>query len=424
MNAKGNHKQKGSFLGTIIHGYRVTLTCAAFTISTGIFLAFQLKYFSTLLFYLPLNWTRWTRTRKTRFQLCLMWSLFLIFAPRYPASSYLRNDTPIPPIGRNGTFYIAANLYNSEKVLPTWTKELNLLIDHIGQQNVFVSIYESNSADATQELLGDLQRDLHERKIRNHVSINKGERIEWDSKDLLHSAQRISYMADIRNEALSPLYSMAEKGDTFTKVIFFNDVYFDWRSIVRLINTKNGDYDLACAIDFDGIGLYDTWVLRDACGRKVREVWPYFSLDPKAVENLRKGEPIEVAACWNGVAIFDASWFLPEPSSNVSPLKFRHDDECTSSECYLTSLDMHIRTKPHRPKIYVNPQVKVAYNSLNYLFRTKLEDLTSTIPWQVVWQDWVGHRLFGWFTNLIWLRNDECSIKHALGLFVKPDYCS
>jgi hypothetical protein len=31
-------------------------------------------------------------------------------------------------------------------------------------------------------------------------------------------------------------------------------------SIVHLIKTKDGDYDLACALDFDGVGMYDTCV--------------------------------------------------------------------------------------------------------------------------------------------------------------------
>jgi hypothetical protein len=28
-------------------------------------------------------------------------------------------------------------------------------------------------------------------------------------------------------------------------------------SIIRLLATKSGDYDLACAFDFAGVGLYD-----------------------------------------------------------------------------------------------------------------------------------------------------------------------
>lgn len=132
-----------------------------------------------------------------------------------------------------------------------------------------------------------------------------------------------------------------------------------------------------------------SWVVRDACGRTAKEIWPYFSSDSRAVKSLRKGEPIEVASCWNGVAVFDATWFLagslpskpaayslchfssfllewdrsnPTPTGDYLPplpLRFRGSTECTSSECYLIAIDMHFWNTPHRPKIYVNPQVNV-----------------------------------------------------------------
>ena len=138
------------------------------------------------------------------------------------------------------------------------------------------------------------------------------------------------------------------------------------------------------------------WVLRDACGGPTKEVWPYVPLDPTAIDHLRKGEPFKVAACWNGVAVFDASWFLSSkllthaastkyspcssfaladstkgthaPDKPPLPLQFRESHECTSSECLLIALDMNLWTSPNRPKIYINPQVNVgAFNCLSSL---------------------------------------------------------
>ncbi|KAF7321184.1 Aspartic protease [Mycena chlorophos] len=40
-------------------------------------------------------------------------------------------------------------------------------------------------------------------------------------------------------------------------------------------------------------------------------------------------------------------------------LAFRANPTCTESECFLVAYDMHLRTKPRRPKIYVSPQVNV-----------------------------------------------------------------
>lgn len=31
-------------------------------------------------------------------------------------------------------------------------------------------------------------------------------------------------------------------------------------SLVHLLNTRQGDYDLVCGLDFDGVGMYDTCV--------------------------------------------------------------------------------------------------------------------------------------------------------------------
>ena len=53
------------------------------------------------------------------------------------------------------------------------------------------------------------------------------------------------------------------------------------------------------------------WVTHDACGLPTKEIWPYFSTDDVAIDNLRKDLPVEVSSCWNGVAAFDARWFLP-----------------------------------------------------------------------------------------------------------------
>ncbi|TFK23833.1 hypothetical protein FA15DRAFT_620245 [Coprinopsis marcescibilis] len=451
---EANWKHRRSFLTTFIHQQPILLASTSFSLSVACFLAWHLSYFSTFLIYLPLalacipalaiydaiyitSWTRWPQRRKWRFRLCVVWCLFLLFAPTYPYSSYLNHNTPIPTLAKtNGPYYIAANLYNSAGLLPSWTKEMTLLINHLGHEEVFVSIFESNSNDGTKSLLKNFEEALNKSAIPNKVVLKEGVKVRWG----LNDPGRIRYLAGVRNEVLEPLRSMESEGKTFSKVIFFNDIYFDWRSIVHLINTNNGDYDQACALDFDGVGMYDTWVLRDACGRKAKEVWPYFASNANhAVDRIRNEEPIEVGTCWNGVAAFDAQWFMSnstlasslESNSNAEstnkpslPLKFRDDPDCTSSECYLLGLDMHRWRKPERPKIYVNPRVSVAYNPLNYLFHTKLEHLTSAKPWQFIWQDLIGHRLFGWLTDRMWLGKDRCSEIHvARGDFVKAEWC-
>jgi len=102
---------------------------------------------------------------------------------------------------------------------------MKLIIKHIGPSNVFVSIFESNSQDGTPEMLRKFKDELVELGVGNEVVTEEGTRGRWG----LDSPARISYMAGIRNKALEPLRVMGDQdGRAFEKVIFFNDVYFDW----------------------------------------------------------------------------------------------------------------------------------------------------------------------------------------------------
>ncbi|KAJ7493591.1 capsular associated protein [Mycena latifolia] len=437
-------RRRRSPLVSFLHSHRLFLGSITFSLVTATFVAIHLGFFSTLLVYIPLvtvcvpaltvldaldyrNMRAWPKRRRVRFGLCALWCAFLIFGPTYPSSgrsSYMNPAAPLPLLNGNGTatYFIAANLYDYGIHLPVWTKQMRLLIKHLGPDNVFVSIYESNSHDRTKELLREFEAKLRRAGVQNNVVLDTDTRRRdgWAS----NGHERVQYMADMRNKALEPLQGGLD-GRRFDKIIFFNDVYFEWKSILRLLDTNDGDFDLACSLDFDGIGLYDTWVIRDSCGERTKEIWPYFSSDPVAVESLRREEPVEVATCWNGVAVFDANWFLPPtaqptvPSGN--PLKFRADTPCAESECFLISYDMHLRTAPNRPRIFVNPQVNVAYTPHNWLYYGKLKHLSLTRPWRVVWEDWIAHRLFWWVSDHYWLKDEACPFEHE-GL-VKADHC-
>lgn len=142
------------------------------------------------------------------------------------------------------------------------------------------------------------------------------------------------------------------------------------------------------------------WVTHDLDGHRPRALWPYF-LREQDKANVRAGELVEVNACWNGIAAFDARWFtapsderpatnttlpsgdvpaLPRPENKVPviqrlpsrpprndsaelparlPLHFRDSTICRASECTLISLDMHRIAYPTHPLIYMNPRIVV-----------------------------------------------------------------
>ncbi|KAK7055575.1 capsular associated protein [Favolaschia claudopus] len=439
-------RRRRSPFASFLHSNRILFGSVLFSLLTSIFVAIHLGFFSTLLVYTPLvvicipaftvleaadykNMHVWSKRRRVRFAVCFGWSLFLLFAPTYPTSgrsSYMNSNSPLPVLrssnsGNATAYFIAANLHDYGAHLPVWTKQISLLIRYLGSDNVFVSIYESNSHDSTKDLLRNFESQLRWGGVRNRVLMEDDDRRRegWQS----NGHERVWYMADMRNKALEPLQE-GLRGRRFDKIIFFNDVFFEWKSIVRLLDTKGGDFDLACGLDFDGIGLYDTWVIRDSCGQRTKEIWPYFS-DPVAIDTLRREEPIEVATCWNGVAVFDANWFLPPTTPRSVPpgplLAFRADTPCAESECFTISYDMHVRTAPKRPRIYVNPQVNVAYTPHNWLYYGKLKHLSMTRPWRVVWEDWIAHRMFGWVSDRFWLKEKACAFESE-GI-VKAEHC-
>lgn len=187
--------------------------------------------------------------------------------------------------------------------------------------------------------------------------------------------------------------------------------------------------------------------MRDIEGNRPTPLWPYFKRE-QDVATLRKGDPIPVNSCWNGVTVFDAKWFLPTspedrnatatPGVDDGPIRFRTHPECNVSECLLPSYDIHVRSK-QRPLIFVNPKAVASKCSGQLCFShdfafsradmTRVLTLLSLIAayqyndyimydwimrsnivnlWSRVWQDVISHLLFGFFAEL-GRKKDECA---------------
>ncbi|TXT04902.1 hypothetical protein VHUM_03985 [Vanrija humicola] len=324
----------------------------------------------------------------------------------------------LPPLNRDlagaapGKYFIAANLYNNEDLVPHWSDQVIKLAEHLGPSNTFVSIYESNSKDKTPELLADFATRLTHLGVANRVVSENTTR--WWAYGT--SPERIGFLSAARNKAIEPLQSADAElrlpdYHEFTKVVFLNDIFFSWQSAVRLLTTsldgKPGEdgYDLACGTDFHGAGLYDTWVARDVCGTPMRTFWPYVK-DSVSVARLRKNVPIQVSACWNGMVAFPAAPYLYKPATSTatytggrmspplsSPLQFRVSgiDACDHSECFLFSLDLNrlYGSADRPPRILMNPDVRTAYSVKWW----KWNDVVLRIPVLKFWNGEWGVRL-------------------------------
>ncbi|KAJ1944588.1 hypothetical protein FBU59_002559, partial [Linderina macrospora] len=98
--------------------------------------------------------------------------------------------------------FIATNLYNSEKVLPSMAAQLLSFAQLLGNHRIFISVYENGSSDKTKEILHEFEKTLD--------TLSVPHRIVADGNPRPSSFHRIEYMAKIRNRALEPLYEQPQ----------------------------------------------------------------------------------------------------------------------------------------------------------------------------------------------------------------------
>jgi hypothetical protein len=144
---------------------------------------------------------------------------------------------------RRERIYIASMHWNNAEVLKDyWNDAVIKLTETFGTDNVFVSIYESGSWDDSKEALQSLDEELEKRNVPRRVEVSdtthydeitkpKSERGEgWiDTSRGERELRRIPYLAKLRNKTIQDLIDLSEKGMTFDKVLFLNDVVFTVR---------------------------------------------------------------------------------------------------------------------------------------------------------------------------------------------------
>ena len=150
-------------------------------------------------------------------------------------------------------WYIAACLVDSSRIFDNWSQQLLLLINELKPGNIFISIMENgDSTDDIRLQLAAFQTKLDEGNIPNRII----------TKNIIQKLpNRYKFLANIRNEALKPLYTLTWNSNK-TRILFFNDIYYKVSDVINLINTNNMEYDLACGLDFY-YAFYDMLVTRD-----------------------------------------------------------------------------------------------------------------------------------------------------------------
>ncbi|KAM5465984.1 hypothetical protein MauCBS54593_006232 [Microsporum audouinii] len=312
----------------------------------------------------------------------------------------------------NEKIFIAANIIREDLIRGPWGASLLELVTLLGARNVFVSIYENDSGNATSEALMELQD-----KLPCNSSVVAGDHLRLSDLPKTTAPggkkriKRIAYLAEVRNRALRPLNSSyipdstepSERGfrhttEQFDRVLFLNDIYFSATDAAQLLFSTNAektgrpDYRAACAIDFTAnVMFYDTFVVRDVEGYGMGLMFfPWFPAVGKSESRqdvLAEKDAVRVRSCWGGMVAFDAQIFQSKNSNNQSELAitFRHEPEpfWEAAECCLIFADTETRSPAG---VYINPFIRVAYTENTWIwlgFFRRYERIFANLQWIV-----------------------------------------
>ncbi|TPX45146.1 hypothetical protein SeMB42_g01591 [Synchytrium endobioticum] len=226
--------------------------------------------------------------------------------------------------------------------------------------NVFISLYESDSDDGTARLAQTWTTALSLLGIPHKIVTNGVKRN--------HVPHRIEFLAEVRNRVLDPLQELWATGERFDRVVFLNDVIFCAEDIVELVyQSMMQNASIACGLDYDIAnkigepGFYDTWVARDINGLEFKKhPWDFFVPDMESAAKLATGLPFQVQCCYNGAAVYATE---PLATQKAAFRRSKKGTECSASECSLMCNDLaalgYVRAM-------VVPRVRFAYDHLTY----------------------------------------------------------
>lgn len=170
----------------------------------------------------------------------------------------------------NLNYFIAINLINAEKVLPSIINTLLDVITSLGVSRFHASIYENGSQDST-----ILQLYVFS-KLLDILNVGYTIISDQESEGQVEGS-RINRLAKIRNKALANLFD--SPSGTYDRVIFLNDIIFCPSDLLELLFQQEvQSADLSCAMDYKELTIkefegnypqmfYDTWIARDMQGQ-------------------------------------------------------------------------------------------------------------------------------------------------------------
>ncbi|KAK8078841.1 hypothetical protein PG994_002648 [Apiospora phragmitis] len=376
------------------------------------------------------SWKTWIRSRQRGFRrilrrrpghplftvlkyaILIIFILFVgtpIFAPSYTRQPKhyrdlaARCDGPSAEPGCANPFkekvFISVSLYDKDGHLAagSWGRTLLELIHLIGEDNVFVSIYENDSGEAGEKALNWLKSQLrcrHKVVYDPHVSLSEFPTIRMpDGTDRI---KRLAYLSEMRNRPLRPLDQLDETADGGGVAVEYDKILCS-SAPTRGPTAGRATFGLRPRLRQPAAVLRP---LRPARRRGLQQrpaLFPYFSnagAGRSRAAVLRQADAVPVTACWGGIVAMQARYVqhrnasLPDPNFRdighhlldparparvTSPVRFRYEPEVfyDACECCLFMADVteaarkqlgQENKEDQLPGTYVNPYVRVAYS--------------------------------------------------------------
>ncbi|KAJ9665811.1 hypothetical protein H2201_004119 [Coniosporium apollinis] len=301
----------------------------------------------------------------------------------------------------NEKVFIAASIYDEEGQLAggAWGKAVKDLVNILGPENVFVSVYENDPDSEAKDALERFGKNLkcNSSIVSEHISYDELPHITYPSGE--KRLKRVAFLAEVRNRALRPLDQSASVNATspcvrFDKILYLNDVIFKPIEAAQLLFSTNmqadgrTNYRAACATDFiNPFKFYDNFATRDLDGYSMGiPFYPWFTdagNGHSRQDVLDQKDAVRVRSCWGGMVAFEAKWFqapaLDDDKSTPDreksppgtlPIRFRAENDTfwDASECCLIHADLQYPRSPTTDRgaesgIFMNPFIRVAYDA-------------------------------------------------------------
>jgi hypothetical protein len=374
--------------------------------------------------------------------LCALIAYTFVFRPSYThlpshyqelQQSMVQSTSPGRGNIHNERVFIAVGLYDKAGDLArgAWGEGLLNLIELLGANNTFLSIYENDSGPEAETALDEFAQRVPCNKsivFEDHFDTS-----EIDTATLPNGSvrtKRLPYLAAIRNRALQPLDDNPHV--RYDKLLYLNDVFFNPMDAVHLLFSTNAvgsagtaQYRAACAADFiNPFKLYDTFAVRDLHGFTLGiPFYPWFGsigAGESRRDVLEQKDAVRIRSCWGGMVAFDAQYFqvgerqsssdnndnndngtasndVQPAAASTRPVRFRSfaDQYWEGSECCLIHADIqdnftNVDTITDTG-IYLNPYIRVAYDThtLGWLGLTRRFERLYSFP------HWVANTVIG-----------------------------